>query len=170
MERITKAGTIKCPQCGGDFEVFTREDHAFWPEGILEVIMTCTKCGYRTVDVFPIKEMKPNRQEFRVTTDKDLDVRVVKSSRATIRIPEFGVEIAPGPASEGYITNVEGVLDRIDDVLQEMVKWKKPGARAMLEKIHAVRERVKEPFTLVIEDPSGASLIISPKTKKIEFK
>jgi zinc finger protein len=169
MERITKAGTLKCPQCGADLEVFTREDHVFWPEGVLEVIMTCSKCGYRTVDVFPVREMKPNRQELKVSTQAGLNVRVVKSSKATLRIPEFGIEIAPGPASQGYITNVEGVLDRIEDVLLDMVKWNKKGAQQMLDRIRSVREKVSEPFTLIIEDPTGSSLIISEKTKKIQL-
>lgn len=169
MEPLKQAGTLKCPDCKGELEVFTREDHAFWPEGLLEVIMTCKKCGYRTVDVFPVKQMPPNRQELRVTGRKDLDVRVVKSSKATVRIPEFGIEIAPGPASQGYITNIEGVLDRIEDVLIDTVKWKRPGASQMLERIREARKNVPEPFTLVVEDSTGSSLVISPKTKRIQL-
>lgn len=169
MEKISKVATMKCPQCRGEFEVFTREDHAFWPEGIIEVIMKCKSCGYRSVDVYPTIEQEPNKQELLVTSESDLKTRVVKSSKAIIRIPELGIEIIPGAASQGYITNVEGVLDRVEAVLHDMMKWKKPGAKHMLERIHTIRDKVSEAFTLIIEDPSGCSLIISNKTKRFKL-
>jgi len=40
---------------------------------------------------------------------------VIKSGTTTIRIPEFGAKITPGPYSEGFITNVEGVLSKVED-------------------------------------------------------
>jgi zinc finger protein len=165
-EKIRKVGTITCPQCKGSMEVTTREDHTFWPEGILQVMMHCSSCGHRFVDVFPLVEQPPNKQELFVNKTSLLTARVVKSSRAKVSIPELGVEIDPGPSSEGYITNVEGILDRIEMVLKDMVRWKKPGAREMLRRVKAIRKELREPFTLIIEDMSGSSIIISDETKR----
>jgi zinc finger protein len=150
-------------------EVFTREDYAFWPEGILEVVMSCGECGHRSVDVFPIVEQEPSRQELHVNKKSDLKIRVIKSSKARIEIPELGIEINPGKASQGYITNVEGILDRVEGILLDMVKWKKKGAKKMLERIKAIREELSESFTLVVEDPSGCSVIISEETKRFKL-
>ena len=169
MAKIKKLAAIKCPQCGKEMEVFTREDYSFWPEGILELIMRCKNCGQKSVDVFPIVEQKPSRQELLVKEKSHLSVRVVKSSKARVIIPELGIEIEPGPASPGYISNVEGILDQIEQVLENMVKWGKKGSGEMLERIRRIREGLSEPFTLVIEDPSGCSLIISEETKRFNL-
>ena len=168
MGVVRKVADLKCPRCGGKLEVFTREDYSFWPEGILEVIMSC-KCGYRGTDVYPIKELPPAKYELRVSRPDQLRTRVVKSSHAVIRIPEFGIEISPGPVSQGVITNVEGVLLRVKKVLETMDKWDNPKAKAMLDKINAAMGSVPEPFTLIIEDESGASLIISEDAVKTEL-
>ena len=50
-------------------------------------------------------------------------VRVVRSASARVEIPEIGVEIDPGPACEGFVSNVEGVIDRIDDVVSGVLTW-----------------------------------------------
>ena len=49
---------------------------------------------------------------------KTISARVVRSTGARIEIPEFGVRIDPGPACEGFVSNVEGVLDRIGKVVK----------------------------------------------------
>ncbi len=95
-------------------------------------------------------------------------MRVVKSARATVRIPELGIEVKPGPASEGYISNVEGVLERMEDAMagmKELLPKKDGKLRELVSKINWFRQG-KGGFTLVIEDPSGNSAIVSKKTKE----
>jgi len=88
---------------------------------------------------------------------------------ASLSIPELGVEINPGPACTGFVTNVEGVLDRIGQVVEATCRWNegetKETACALLERIAQAREG-KLPFTLVLDDPSGNSAIVSEKAKK----
>lgn len=168
MAEIRLIARMKCPKCGGEMEVWGREDRSFWPEGILELTMSC-KCGYRGFDVLPLKIGEPSRLELRVENEDDLKIRLAKSSSGTVKIPELGVEIKPGPAAEGYISNVEGILDRVENVLVSMVKWKKPKASSALNRLRKIREELSEPFTLIIEDPTGCSLIVSEKTKKSRF-
>ncbi len=98
-----------------------------------------------------------------------MTVRVVKSSTGIVEIPELGVTIKPGPASEGYVSNVEGVLDRIQSTLKLAIKKAEPKKRErgknLLKKIRAIRKgRLK--VKLIITDPFGNSAIVDERVKK----
>jgi zinc finger protein len=106
----------------------------------------------------------------RVNSLEDLDIKVIKSGTATIAIPEFNATITPGPYSEGYITNVEGVLEKIEDALTFMLSSAdgerlRKGER-MLKKIRNARER-KPRFTLTIKDPLGNCGLVAADQSKI---
>lgn len=51
---------------------------------------------------------------------------MVRSSSSTIRIPVLGANIEPGDASEALISNVEGVLWRIHDILSFLAEQEDP--------------------------------------------
>jgi zinc finger protein len=101
--------------------------------------------------------------------EEDLAIRVVRSMSASIEIPEFGVRIDPGPTCQGFISNVEGVLDRIATVVNMTFRWgtdeEKENAKALLANIARVKAGTF-PVTLILEDPSGNSGIIADKTVK----
>ena len=98
-----------------------------------------------------------------------MKIRVVKSSNATVKIPHIG-SIEPGEAANGYITNIEGILQRMkkqievlsDDSEEEEDRKK---AKNMLKKLLRVMWG-QEKLKLIIEDPSGNSAIISEKAVK----
>ena len=46
-----------------------------------------------------------------------MTTRVVRSSSCTVRIVELGLEVEPGDNATGYISNVEGVLNRFSDAI-----------------------------------------------------
>jgi zinc finger protein len=107
----------------------------------------------------------------KISSLDDLNMRVIKSGTATISIPEFGATVTPGPYSEGYISNVEGLLAKIEDALTFMLSTAK-GKRlkkgeTMLKKMRTARDS-KPRFTLVIRDPLGNSAIVSPNPHKIK--
>ncbi len=87
----------------------------------------------------------------------------------TISIPELGVRIDPGPACEGFVSNVEGVLNRIGKVLESLLSWAETGKeRERIRSLQGSLEKVREgrlAATLVIEDLSGNSAIIADKVK-----
>ncbi len=120
------------------------------------------ECGYHMSDVESDENRKPMKETFEVSSEDDLRVRVVKSSAATVKIPRM-VEITPGPDSNGYVTNVEGVLNRFKKVLEELThdddKAAAKKAKNQLKKLQRVlwgRESVK----IILEDPSGNSAFI----------
>ena len=62
---------------------------------------------------------------------------------ASIEIPELGVRIDPGPACQGFVSNVEGVLDRIDQILNGALLWgdedERENARCLLARVAEVK-------------------------------
>ena len=92
-----------------------------------------------------------------------MDVRVVKSQSATIKIPELGLEEEPGPQSQSYISNVEGVLKRFENAVKTALSWteddeSRKNAVRILEEIDQVKNG-ENIVTLIIEDPFGHSVI-----------
>jgi zinc finger protein len=101
----------------------------------------------------------------------DFTTRVIRSSSGTVQIPELGVIIEPGPASEAFVSNVEGVLCRVEEVIAMATKWssndpeKTERGNQLLEMIDSVRKG-KNTMTLVIDDPFGNSTIISSRAQR----
>ncbi|MBR9689764.1 MAG: ZPR1 zinc finger domain-containing protein [Candidatus Altiarchaeota archaeon] len=142
-------GKLVCPACGKLIHFSIVEKIDFMGEGVSLFAFNC-ECGYKGTDVFPEKIHEPRSLILKV--NGDLNTLVARSSTGTIRIPEIGAEIKPGPASQGFITTIEGILLRIRKVFHT-----KPN------KIDALLSG--EPFTLVIKDPAGTSAIDSPDAR-----
>lgn len=156
-----------CPVCEkAGLEITTNTHNIPYFEEVMESVFKCSNCGYRHVDVLVLGEKEPSRYTLKIDSARDMHARVVRSGKATVEIPEIGVKITPGPDSEGYITNVEGVLKRIEDVIRMQAKTEK--SEEVLEKIEKAKDG-KTTLHLKIRDPSGNSAIISKKAKKEEI-
>ena len=136
---------------------------------VLMSVTTCSSCGFRHTDVFSLTTHSPTIMSVKIASPDDLRTRIVRSGTSTITVPELGVSIKPGMNSEGFISNVEGVLTRIEDVLRFMTRSlegrRKQKAELVLRKVQRAREG-KLPITVVLKDPFGNSGIISKKAKK----
>ena len=127
----------------------------------IQTTLACPACGYRHGDLLLTRHREAIRITLRVVRPEQLSDRVARSSSATIRIPELGASMEPGPRADAFVSNVEGVLRRFLSVVQgqEAVADTR-SARATLVR---VRQRIegmiegKEPFTFIIEDPTGNS-------------
>jgi zinc finger protein len=113
------------------------------------------------------------RYEFFVNSEEDLAVRVIRSMSASLEIPELGVRIDPGPACQGFVSNVEGVLDRIDHIVRSALLWgndeERKNAQELLAKTVAVRNAAL-PVTLIIKDPCGNSAIVSERAERTKYE
>ena len=137
--------------------------------------MNCTnpECNYHKADVESAEEREPVKYTIEVGGDEDMSIRVVKSGEATVKIPRI-MTISPGPASNGYVTNIEGILNRAKVMLEKVRdnaedKEERKKAKNMLKKILNImwgRDKIK----ITIEDPSGNSAIISDKAVKGKLK
>lgn len=136
--------------------------------------MNCTSCSYNSSDVEAEERKPPTKQTFTLENKKDLNARVIKSSEATVRVPQLKMEVTPGIASSGYISNVEGVLLRFKKIIEkERDDADDPAirkhAKNLLKKLWKA-ELGESPLKIIIEDPSGNSAIISEKTEVQKLK
>lgn len=161
---------IDCPVCGGkNTASYLTQTHelAYFGE-IVESTIQCEKCGFRHNDVLATEQKDPAKHSLTITK-KSLDSRVVRSQSATVSLPEIGIKVEPGPKSEGYISNVEGVLVRFvrateralnmfrDDLSQE-------NGKKVLDNLNKVLDGEMETL-LLIEDPFGQSKIMDVRAK-----
>jgi len=160
-----------CPTCGRSSLHLTEsmEDVDYFGPVLLTTI-SCSLCGYRDTDVALGSVKQPNAIRAQITSDKDLAMKIVRSSSASIKVPELGVSITPKASAQGFITNVEGVLDRIQQVLEGMIpslsQKKRRRAKSVLAKLKRAREG-KLRFVVELKDPSGNSAIAGSDMTKI---
>lgn len=156
-----------CPLCHDDLAINWQKDNIPYFGEIMYISAKC-QCSFRFADTLSLSSKEPIRYEISVETQEDLDVRIIRSTSGTIHIPEMGITIEPGMASESYITNIEGVLHRIRSVLMTASRWvqeeedkfsRSQELLCMLEEVIACKKKI----TVIIEDPFGNSAIISKK-------
>ncbi len=161
-----------CPTCSEEIEFRYQTENIPYFSDILIISANCPHCGYRYVDTQVLKSAKPARYTLAVSSPEDLAARIVRSMTASLAIPELGVEIDPGPACTGFVSNVEGVLDRIEQVVigaeREGDPSQKENARTLLKRIGQARDG-NLAFTLILDDPSGNSVIVSDKAEKSDL-
>jgi zinc finger protein len=156
-----------CPCCNTEIQYLYKTENIPYFSDILIISAICPECGYKFVDTQLLKQGEPARYTAAIESVDDLSIRVVRSMSASIEIPELGVRIDPGPQCQGFVSNVEGVLDRIETVVKGALNWgnevEKENAAALLADIAKVKTG-EFPITLILEDPCGNSGIIADKT------
>jgi zinc finger protein len=160
-----------CPLCKTEIEyTYQTEDIPYFPEILISSALC--NCGFRHTDTMITGGGEPARWKVAVNSSDDLAIRVVRSTSGIINIPELGVTIEPGPACEGFVSNVEGVLCRVMEAVESVISWAEGDdlARAweIQKKIHQAMEG-GAPFTLVIEDPCGNSAILSKSATREDY-
>lgn len=164
----------ECPMCKEKTLTLTEMEKEIPYFGkIFLFSMNCSNCKYHKADVEAAQPNDPTKYEFEITCEDDMKVRVVKGADATVKIPRI-VTISPGAASNGYVTNIEGIFNRVKTQLEktrdtEEDKDARKKVKNMLKKVQNImwgREKIK----ITLEDPSGNSAIISDKAVKTKLK
>lgn len=161
-----------CPMCMQ--KTATLSEHSvevpyFGKIFVFSLICTNKDCNYKIADVEAEQQKEPCKYTIEVDNEADMKIRFIKSSQATVKIPHM-VTITPGPASEGYISNIEGLLNRVKDQVESAKNDAeddddKNKAKNMLKKLLRVMWG-QEKLKIIVEDPSGNSAIISEKAVK----
>lgn len=161
-----------CPACGGtgvELRTVTHEI-AFFGE-VVESILRCQRCGYRTSNTLIAEQSQGTRHELAVDGD-GLSARVIRSTSCTVRVPDLGVEIEPAAASDAYITNVEGILERIESVLGQVRRTgdgdQVAKARELTEALHRMADGERA-FRVILDDPLGNSAIVHDDVERREL-
>ncbi|MCS7123220.1 MAG: ZPR1 zinc finger domain-containing protein [Candidatus Aenigmarchaeota archaeon] len=160
---------VKCPVCGSENVINNTIDYSekFFKKILISTIV-CNSCGFKHSDILTEEKGESVEINFFVEEKEDLNILVVKSSKCSIEIPEIGLEITPGPYSEGYITTIEGILERIENFLYEhMHLFEQEKVKKIMEKIKEMRNGNLK-FHLILKDSSGISKIFSKKAKELK--
>lgn len=156
----SRAIKVECPTCGKEAEL--REIVYELPSvgRTLLVSLSCPHCGYRKSDIVPLQVRRRRRIYYRVERIEDLNARVVRSSVASIEIPELGISITPGLAGQFTVTNVEGILRLVQDAVKsiEILVGTTSSFTDVIERL--IKEGGK--FTVIIDDPWGISTVEPP--------
>ena len=165
---------IKCPACGieGVAKSIMKELDIPHFGKVLETTIQCPKCGFRHSDVIALEQNDPAKYIIEINKN-NLSVRVVRSQSATIELPEIGVKVEPGPKSEGFVTNVEGVLIRFEDAVKKALNLfedaqSQENAKNTLKQIEELKKG-NATATLIILDPFGQSNIVSENVEILEI-
>ena len=157
---------IKCPACNTEevAKSIMREIEIPHFGKVLETTIICESCGFKHSDIIALEQNDPAKYILKINKE-NLATRVVRSQSATVSIPELGVKVEPGPKSQGYVTNVEGVLTRFEDALKQALhlfndETSQKNAKLILEDLKSIVNGQKT-ATLIIEDPFGQSNIVS---------
>ncbi|MBI3037086.1 ZPR1 zinc finger domain-containing protein [Candidatus Woesearchaeota archaeon] len=156
-----------CPVCSRkSLALAEREQEIPYFGKVFLFSMTCNSCKFHKADVECAEEREPARYSIEVSGPDDMSIRVVKSGQGTVRIP-YVADIEPGEASNGYVTNIEGLLQRVKHQVEAIRDTDEDEdavqkAKNLIKKINRCvwgEEKLK----IIIEDPTGNSAIISDK-------
>ncbi len=165
---------IKCPACAveGVAKSIMKEIEIPHFGKVMETTIQCPSCGFKHSDIIALEQNDPAKYVLEINKNS-LSVRVVRSQSATVIIPEIGVKVEPGPKSEGYVTNVEGVLTRFESAVKKALmlfeddESQKNGKKA-LNQIQELKKG-EGTATLIILDPFGQSNVVSENVEILEI-
>ncbi len=165
--------SAECPMCHQALAIIQVPETIPLFGQIVIQTMRCSHCSYKFSDVMSVEFRGPIGFEARIEEEKDLHTKLVRNSSGTVEIPELGFLLEPGPMAEGFYTNMEGLLERVDGILKYLSsnadsEKQKSLAKELLQKSLKFRAG-KLPFTVIVKDPFGGSALIGQKVTKFNI-
>ncbi len=159
----------QCPVCAKNKATFSEyevEDAFAGPIAIFAI--KCLACGFKNSDLEFLNPKSPAEYSIEISSKEDLNIRVIKSGDTEIIIPEFKISVDSTMGSEGFISNVEGVIDRFKKqiiFLENDIDLNKNKRKKIKNLLIGIEEVLngKKTITLKLIDRSGNSAIISEK-------
>ncbi|KAM6970194.1 zinc finger protein ZPR1 [Aplochiton taeniatus] len=130
---------------------------------------SCSNCGWSNTEIQSAGRIQDQGicYTLKIKSKQDFNREVVKAETATTRIPELDFEI-PAYSQKGALSTIEGLLGRAVSGLEQDQPERRTSVPEVAEKIEEFIVKLKklkdveEPFTLVIDDPSGNSFVENP--------
>ena len=167
MESKIDVSCVICGFDGGLSMLAHTEEIAYFGEHT-QVTLTCPGCGWRQTDFIPAEAREGSSHTYRIDSTDDLQVRVIRGSACTVRLLELDLEVRPGSHSTGYVSNIEGVLNRFQDVVdmvgrQAAIEGDDGAITELGQLTQAMLEirRGQREATLQLLDPHGHSMILT---------
>lgn len=168
----------ECPVCTKKEAVFSEYETSDPFAGQIAIFtIKCNACGFKNSDLEFLEPKQPAEYKLEISCLEDLNIRVIKSGVCQIKIPNFRISVESTMNSEGFISNVEGVLNRFKKQIEflkqdaDLDKTKRKKIKNILKGLEQVFNGEKK-ITLKLIDETGNSAIISDKAeiKKIKKK
>ena len=163
---------MPCPVCqksGNLFMIAHVDDIPYFGEHT-QVTVMCHDCGWKQTDFIPAEGKKAGCWSLKITNEKQLNSRIVRSSSCTISIPELDLQVNPGSNATGYVSNVEGVINRFLEIVRVVLRDliadedKDEGdIQRLTQFITSLENAGKDEnnqITLELLDPHGHSMIV----------
>ncbi len=168
-----KVQQITCPAClDEDATALTHVLDIPYYHDYVMVNMNCNKCGYKASDFYNSQSKGHTIHEYSVTDVSDDTTKIVRSQEATIKIPEIETEIEPIGTGSSWIRNIEGLLLDIHKKLNVMLTDfdNKNTIQSVKRRIKKLKQLIKYeiPFKIIVDDPSGNSLILPADESKLK--
>ena len=171
---------LPCPVCAGVGQVnmIAHIDEIPYFGEHTQVTLMCHDCGWRQTDFIPAEGKKAGAWSIVIDTEEKLRARVVRSSSCTVVLPELDLQVNPGTSATGYVSNVEGVLNRFQEIINMLqrdlvVQFEESGEEgrdelmehmATLQNMTLTLQQLGQPdgesVTLELLDPHGHSMIM----------
>ena len=178
---------IPCPICSkkGQLGMVANVDEIPYFGEHTQVTVLCHACGWRQTDFIPAEGKKAGAWALVLDNSKKLRSRVVRSSSCTVKIPELDLEVMPGTNSTGYVSNIEGVLNRFVDIImmvrrdieRDIALASEENNRENLKSLKTLDSLLKSieqageesVFTVEFLDPHGHSMILDEDASEREL-
>jgi zinc finger protein len=171
---------IPCPICSavGKVKMMSHIDEIPYFGEHTQVTLLCDHCGWRQTDFIPAEGKKAGAWSITIDDEEKLRARVVRSSSCTVSLPELDLLVNPGSSATGYVSNIEGVLQRFLEVIRmverdlvaefndgnEQERSSRMEQLATLQSMRLTIERLGttdgEALRLDLLDPHGHSMIL----------
>tara|TARA_B100000029_G_scaffold515327_1_gene621750 strand:- start:839 stop:1417 length:579 start_codon:yes stop_codon:yes gene_type:complete len=167
---------IPCAHCGaeGSLTMLALSSEIPYFGEHTQITILCDDCGWKHTDFIPSEGMKPGYWSIELDSIDKLISRVVRSSSCTIRIPQLDLEVTPGGSSSGFISNIEGVINRFENVVGTIIRGTSDSdelirkANQILEDLDIAKSGQSD-FHIVLLDPRGRSQIIHDEAESREL-
>ena len=163
---------MPCPVCqnSGNLFMIAHVDEIPYFGEHTQVTVMCHDCGWKQTDFIPAEGKKAGCWSLKITNEKQLNSRIVRSSSCTISIPELDLQVNPGSSATGYVSNVEGVINRfleivrvvLRDIIADEDKDQKDIQRLtqFITSLENAGKDENNQITLELLDPHGHSMIV----------
>ena len=177
---------LPCPVCAstGNVNMIAHVDEIPYFGEHTQVTILCHDCGWRQTDFIPAEGKKAGGWSMVIDDEEKMRARVIRSSSCTVSIPELDLEVKPGSNATGYVSNVEGVLYRFQEIInmverdlsQQFLNAEGEEREALMDQLGTLQNMTlrlanlgapdAENITLVLLDPHGHSMILHPDAEE----
>ena len=127
-----------------------------------ELSLSCKNCGWKKTDFLSGDDNTPSKWELGINRET-----------ITVRVEELDLEVEPGIAADGYVSNVEGVLNRFISAIEMLQRQASQDddescyadCQVYIDALNAAIAGEESELTLVLLDPLGNSKILHEEAR-----